>query len=223
MQVVMPSGVRLPGSDGEVLTLENSVAVRGGSDMKLLEEKIRLEGQILAGNVLKVGHFVNHQIDITLLREMARELGRLYADAHVTKVLTIEASGIALAAAVALEMRVPMVFAKKNATANVSGEVYTARVASFTHNRVYDVIVPCAYLSAEDRVLIVDDFLAQGNALCGLIDIVGMSGAAVVGCGIIIEKGFQGGGDALRKRGIRVESLALVDRMDAETGEISFR
>lgn len=191
--------------------------------MKFLEDKIRAEGTVLPGHVLKVGHFANHMIDITLLREMARELGCLYADAGVTKVLTIEASGIALAAATALEMNVPMVFAKKNATANVSGEVYSAKVASFTHKKVYDVIVPRDYLSPDDRVLIVDDFLAQGNALMGLIDIVGEAGASVAGCGIIIEKGFQGGGDALRARGIRVESLAIVESMDADTGAITFR
>ncbi|MBQ7983344.1 MAG: xanthine phosphoribosyltransferase [Clostridia bacterium] len=191
--------------------------------MKYLEEKIRAEGVILPGDILKVGHFVNQQIDVTLLREMARELHRLYADDGVTKVLTIEASGIALAAAAALEMNVPMVFAKKNASANVSGEVYTAKVASYTHHRVYDVIVPREYLSREDRVLIVDDFLAQGNALCGLISIVKESGAQLAGCGIIIEKGFQHGGDALRERGIRVESLAIVESMNAETGEITFR
>jgi xanthine phosphoribosyltransferase len=172
---------------------------------------------------LKVGHFANHQIDITLLREMARELSRLYADAGVNKVLTIEASGIALAAATALEMNVPMVFAKKNATANVSGEVYCAKVASFTHKKIYDVIVPKDYLSADDCVLIVDDFLAQGNALNGLVAIVEESGASVAGCGIIIEKGFQGGGDALREKGYRVESLAIVESMNDETGEITFR
>lgn len=191
--------------------------------MKFLEDKIRAEGTVLPGHVLKVGHFANHMIDITLLREMARELARLYAGDGVTKVLTIEASGIALAAATALEMNIPMVFAKKNATANVSGEVYSAKVASFTHKKVYDVIVPRDYLSPDDRVLIVDDFLAQGNALMGLIDIVGEAGASVAGCGIIIEKGFQGGGDALRARGIRVESLAIVESMDADTGVITFR
>lgn len=191
--------------------------------MKYLEDKIRAEGVVLPGHVLKVGHFANHQIDITLLREMARELSRLYADAGVTKVLTIEASGIALAAAAALEMNVPMVFAKKNATANVSGEVYCAKVASFTHKKIYDVIVPKDYLSADDCVLIVDDFLAQGNALNGLVAIVEESGASVAGCGIIIEKGFQGGGDALREKGYRVESLAIVESMDAETNAITFR
>ena len=191
--------------------------------MKFLEDKIRAEGTVLPGHVLKVGHFANHMIDITLLREMARELARLYAGDGVTKVLTIEASGIALAAATALEMNIPMVFAEKNATANVSGEVYSAKVASFTHKKVYDVIVPRDYLSPDDRVLIVDDFLAQGNALMGLIDIVGKAGASVAGCGIIIEKGFQGGGDALRARGIRVESLAIVESMDADTGVITFR
>ncbi|MBQ8577753.1 MAG: xanthine phosphoribosyltransferase [Clostridia bacterium] len=191
--------------------------------MKYLENRIRAEGVILPGDVLKVGHFVNQQIDTDLLSEMARELHRLYRAEGVTKVLTIEASGIALAAAAALEMHVPMVFAKKNASNNVSGEVYTAKVTSYTHGRTYDVVVPKDYLSPDDRVLIVDDFLAQGNALLGLIDIVNASGAAVVGCGIIIEKGFQPGGKLLRDKGIRVESLAIVESMDAATGEITFR
>ncbi len=191
--------------------------------MKYLENRIREEGRILPGDVLKVGHFVNQQIDITLLAEMARELHRLYKDDSVTKVMTIEASGIALAAAVALEMQVPMVFAKKGTSANVSGDVYTAKVTSYTHNRTYDVIVPKDYLRSDDRILIVDDFLAQGNALLGLIDIVNTSGADVVGCGIIIEKGFQPGGKLLRERGIRIESLAIVETMNAETGEITFR
>lgn len=191
--------------------------------MKYLEDRIRDEGKILPGDVLKVGHFVNQQIDIKLLAEMARELHRLYAEDGVTKILTIEASGIALAAAVALDMQVPLVFAKKGTSANVAGEVYTAKVYSYTHNRTYDVIVPKEYLKAEDRVLIVDDFLAQGNALCGLIGIIHASGASIAGCGIIIEKGFQPGGKLLRERGIRVESLAIIESMNSETGEITFR
>lgn len=191
--------------------------------MKYLEERIRKEGIILPGNVLKVGHFVNQQIDTELLREMAKELHRLYRDEGVTKILTIEASGIALAAAVALEMGLPMVFAKKSASSNVSGDVYTSRVTSYTHHKTYDVIVPKEYLSPDDRVLIVDDFLAMGNALLGLIAIVKAAGASVAGCGIIIEKGFQEGGNILRSAGVRVDSLAIVDTMNAETGEITFR
>lgn len=191
--------------------------------MRYLEERIAKEGKILAGNVLKVGHFVNHQIDITLLSEMADELARLYADSGVTKILTIEASGIALAAAVALRMGLPMVFAKKGTSANVSGEVYSCRVTSFTHHKTYDVTVPKPYLTGDDCVLIVDDFLAVGNALRGLLSIVEDAGAKVAGCGIIIEKGFQGGGDELRAKGIRVESLAIVEEMNAETGVITFR
>lgn len=191
--------------------------------MKYLEDRIRKEGIILPGNVLKVGHFVNQQIDAELLRSMAQELHRLYAGDGITKILTIEASGIAMAAAVALEMNLPMVFAKKSASSNISGEVYQSRVTSYTHHKTYDVIVPKEYLSPDDRVLIVDDFLAMGNALIGLISIVRESGASVAGCGIIIEKGFQQGGDILRSKGIRVESLAVVDTMNAETGEITFR
>ncbi|MGM9624307.1 MAG: xanthine phosphoribosyltransferase [Eubacteriales bacterium] len=191
--------------------------------MEYLENRIRAEGKILPGDVLKVGHFVNQQIDTELLGAMAKELHRLYKDDGVTKILTIEASGIALAAATALEMHVPMVFAKKGTSSNVSGEVYTTKVTSYTHNRVYDVIVPKEYLSSDDRVLIVDDFLAQGNALAGLIRIVGESGASIAGCGIIIEKGFQPGGRMLREQGIRVESLAVVESMNDRTGEITFR
>ncbi len=190
--------------------------------MKYLCDRIRKEGKVLPGNILKVGHFVNQQIDITLLSEMAKEFARLYAAAGITKIMTIEASGIAIAAATALEMKVPMVFAKKSQSANVSGEVYTSKVTSYTHNRVYDVIVPKEYLSPADKVLVIDDFLAQGCALRGLISIIRDSGAEVVGCGIMIEKGFQPGGAALRNEGIRVESLAIVSRMDGETGEIEF-
>ncbi len=191
--------------------------------MKYLENRIREEGKILPGDVLKVGHFVNQQIDTELLSEMARELHRLYENDGVTKILTIEASGISLAAAVALDMKLPMVFAKKGTSANVSGDVFLAKVTSYTHNRTYDVIVPRDYLKADDRVLIVDDFLAQGSALKGLISIVNASGASVAGCGIIIEKGFQPGGKQLREMGVRIESLAIVESMNAETGEITFR
>ena len=191
--------------------------------MKTLIDRIKKEGKCYPGGILKVDKFINHQMDPNLMKQVAVEFIRRYASTEINKIITIEASGIALAAATALEMNVPMVFAKKNATANVSGEVYCAKVASFTHKKIYDVIVPKDYLSADDCVLIVDDFLAQGNALNGLVAIVEESGASVAGCGIIIEKGFQGGGDALREKGYRVESLAIVESMNDETGEITFR
>lgn len=190
--------------------------------MKYLEDRIRTEGKVLPGDVLKVGHFVNQQIDIELLSAMAKEFARMYRDEGVTKVMTIEASGIAIAAAVALEMKVPMVFAKKQQSSNMSGGVYTAKVVSYTHHREYDVTVPVDYLSANDRVLVVDDFLAQGCALRGLIKIIRDSGASLAGCGILIEKGFQPGGQRLRAEGIRVDSLAVVSSMNGETGEITF-
>lgn len=190
--------------------------------MKYLEDRIRAEGKVLPGDVLKVGHFVNQQIDIELLSAMAKEFARMYRDEGVTKVMTIEASGIAIAAAVALEMKVPMVFAKKQQSSNVSGDVYTAKVVSYTHHREYDVTVPVDYLSVDDRVLVVDDFLAQGCALRGLIKIIRDSGASLAGCGILIEKGFQPGGQRLRAEGIRVDSLAVVSSMNGETGEITF-
>lgn len=190
--------------------------------MKYLEDRIRAEGKVLPGDVLKVGHFLNQQIDTGLLSAMAKEFARMYRDEGVTKVMTIEASGIAIAAAVALEMKVPMVFAKKQQSSNMSGDVYTAKVVSYTHHREYDVTVPVDYLSADDRVLVVDDFLAQGCALRGLIKIIRDSGASLAGCGILIEKGFQPGGQRLRAEGIRVDSLAVVSSMNGETGEITF-
>lgn len=190
--------------------------------MKYLEDRIRAEGKVLPGDVLKVGHFLNQQIDTELLSAMAKEFARMYRDEGVTKVMTIEASGIAIAAAVALEMKVPMVFAKKQQSSNVSGDVYTAKVVSYTYHREYDVTVPVDYLNADDRVLVVDDFLAQGCALRGLIKIIRDSGASLAGCGILIEKGFQPGGQRLRAEGIRVDSLAVVSSMNGETGEITF-
>ena len=190
--------------------------------MKYLEERILAQGKVLPGDVLKVGHFVNQQIDIELLSAMAKEFARLYKDEGVTKIMTIEASGIAVAAAAALEMHVPMVFAKKTQSSNVDGDVYSANVVSYTHHREYNVIVPKDYLSPADRVLVLDDFLAQGCALRGLIKIIRDSGASLAGCGIIIEKGFQPGGKMLRDEGVRVESLAVVSSMDAETGKITF-
>ena len=189
--------------------------------MKAMEKKILEEGKVLPGGILKVGSFLNQQIDTSFLGEMAKEFARLYADAGVNKVLTIESSGIAIAAAVALEMGVPMVFAKKHKSSNVDGKVYTAVVHSYTHGTDYTIVVSSDYLGENDRVLLVDDFLANGKALVGLTELVRQAGGTVVGAAIAIEKGFQGGGDALRAQGIRVESLAILDSMD-DSG-ITFR
>ena len=188
--------------------------------MKALEEKILSEAEVLPGDVLKVGSFLNQQIDTVILKQMAEEVKRLFAGEKVDKVLTVEASGIAFATAVALELKVPMVFAKKHASANVSGEQYSAPVYSFTHKKTYEIAVSKAYLSAGERVLIADDFLANGNALKGLISIVKEAGGIVAGCCTEIEKGFQGGGDALRAEGYKVESLAIVESM--ENGILKF-
>lgn len=189
--------------------------------MKALEEKILKEGRIIDGNILQVDNFLNHQIDAAFLIEMGKEIARLYKDAGVTKVLTIEASGIAIALAAAAEMKVPMLFAKKHKTKNINPNQYKTVVHSFTHGTDYDVVVSRDYLNEDDVVLIVDDFLANGNALKGLIDLTNQAGGTVAGCAIAIEKGFQGGGDALRAEGIRVESMAILDAM--EDGHIRFR
>ncbi|MCR4990269.1 MAG: xanthine phosphoribosyltransferase, partial [Lachnospiraceae bacterium] len=191
--------------------------------MQLLEERIQKDGNVKAGNVLKVDSFLNHQIDISLLNEIGKEFKRLFADSNINKILTIEASGIAIAAIVAQYFDVPVVFAKKTQSINLDGSVYTTKIESFTHKRTYDVIVSKKYLSPEDRILVIDDFLANGCAVEGLIDIIKSSGASLEGVGIIIEKGFQDGGKRLREKGIRVESLAIVDAMDDVTGEITFR
>ena len=191
--------------------------------MKLLEERIRKEGIVKPGNVLKVDSFLNHQMDISLFEEMGKEFHRLYEGEPVTKILTIEASGIAIACIAARYFGVPVVFAKKTQTINIDGEVYSAKIHSFTHNKDYDVIVSRKFLGPEDRVLIIDDFLANGCALEGLISMIESAGAKVAGVGIAIEKGFQDGGARIREKGIRVESLAIVESMDAETGEIRFR
>ena len=189
--------------------------------MKALEEKILKEGRLRDGNILQVDNFLNHQIDAAFLIEMGKEIARLYKDAGVTKVLTIEASGIAIALAAAAEMKVPMLFAKKHKTKNINPNQYKTVVHSFTHGTDYDVVVSRDYLNEDDVVLIVDDFLANGNALKGLIDLTNQAGGTVAGCAIAIEKGFQGGGDALRAEGIRVESMAILDAM--EDGHIRFR
>ena len=191
--------------------------------MKLLEERIRRDGTVKAGNVLKVDSFLNHQMDIDLFNEMGKEWARLFADRPVTKILTVEASGIGIACVAAQHFHVPVVFAKKTQSLNIDGEVYTTKIESFTHKRVYDVIVSKKFLSQEDHVLIIDDFLANGCALEGLIEIVQKAGATVEGIGIAVEKGFQKGGDLIRSKGVRLESLAIVESMDAETGEITFR
>ncbi len=191
--------------------------------MKLLEERIQNDGVVKAGNVLKVDSFLNHQMDIALFNEMGKEFKRLFADVEINKIMTIEASGIGIACIAAQYFNVPVVFAKKAQSVNIDGEVYSTKIESFTHKRVYDVIVSKKYLSPDDKVLIIDDFLANGCALEGLIDIVHAAGAQVSGIGIAIEKGFQKGGDMIRARGLRLESLAIVESMDAQTGKITFR
>ena len=191
--------------------------------MELLKQRILRDGHVKAGNVLKVDSFLNHQMDVELFAEIGKEFKRLFADAGVTKILTIEASGIGVACITAQYFGVPVVFAKKSQTKNIDGEVFTTRVESFTHGRVYDIIVSKKFLLPEDRVLLIDDFLAKGSALSGLCTLVQDSGATLVGAGIVIEKGFQEGGALIRGRGIRLESLAIVDRMDDKTGEIVFR
>ena len=191
--------------------------------MKLLEERIRKDGVVKEGDILKVDSFLNHQMDIELFNAMGAEFKRLFADKPITKILTIEASGIGIAAVVAQHFQVPVVFAKKAQSVNLDGEMYTTKIESFTHKRTYDVIVSKKFLSSEDHVLIIDDFLANGCALNGLIDLITSAGATVEGVGIAIEKGFQTGGKMIRDRGIRVESLAIIESMDASKGEIVFR
>lgn len=191
--------------------------------MNLLKKKILEEGEVYAGNILKVDCFLNHQIDCCFLGEVGKEFHRLFKDEGVNKVLTIEASGIAIGAMVALEFGCPLVFAKKSKSKNIAGDVYTTPVESYTHGTTYDVMVSKKFLGKGDRVLIVDDFLAVGNALNGLIRIVKESGAELVGCGAVIEKGYQHGGDKLREQGIKVESLAIIESMNHETGEVVFR
>ena len=191
--------------------------------MNFLEERIAKDGVVKAGNVLKVDSFLNHQMDIELLDEIGREFRRRFSGRPITKVLTIESSGIAVAYPVAREFGVPLVFAKKSKSINIDGDVHVAEVASFTHGNVNKVIVSKKFLSPDDHVLIIDDFLANGCALRGLIYIVEDAGATVEGLGIAIEKGFQMGGATLRELGYHLESLAIVDAMDEETGSITFR
>lgn len=189
--------------------------------MERMEQKILSEGKVLPGGILKVGSFLNQQIDTVFLGEIGREVAALFGGCGVTKILTIESSGIAIAAAAGMAMGVPMVFAKKHKSSNVDGKVYTAVVHSYTHGTDYTIVVSSDYLGENDRVLLVDDFLANGKALVGLTELVRQAGGTVVGAAIAIEKGFQGGGDALRAEGVRVESLAIVDSMTDDA--ITFR
>ena len=191
--------------------------------MKLLEERIRKDGVVKEGNILKVDSFLNHQMDISLFNQMGEEFRRLFADCPINKILTIEASGIGIAAIVAQHFNVPVVFAKKAQSVNLDGEMYTTKIESFTHKRTYDVIVSKKFMSSDDHILVIDDFLANGCAVDGLIDLIQSAGATVEGVGIAIEKGFQTGGQLIRDKGIRVESLAIIESMDAATGEIVFR
>ena len=191
--------------------------------MELLEKRIQEDGIVKKGNVLKVDNFLNHQMDIQLFNEMGKEFKRLFADKPINKILTIESSGIGIACIVAQYFDVPVVFAKKTQSINIDGEVYSSKIESFTHKRVYDVIVSRKYLGPEDHILIIDDFLANGCAVNGLIEIIEHAGATIEGIGIAIEKGQQIGGKILREKGYQVESLAIIDAMDDETGEITFR
>ena len=191
--------------------------------MKLLEDRIRKDGIIREGNVLKVDSFLNHRMDVGLFREMGKEWKRLFADCPINKILTIEASGIGIACIVAEQFDVPVVFAKKSQSINLDGEMYSTKIESFTHKKTYDVIVSKKFLSADDHVLVIDDFLANGCAINGLIELIDEAGATLEGVGIAIEKGFQQGGKVIRDKGIRLESLAIVESMNDETGEIVFR
>ena len=191
--------------------------------MNFVEERIQRDGIVKSGNVLKVDSFLNHQMDIPLIEEIGREFKRRFGDKPVSKVMTIEASGIGIAAFVAKEFDVPLVFAKKSKSINIEGDMYVAEVESFTHGNKNQVIVSKKFLGEGEHILIIDDFLANGCALQGLISIAESAGAIVEGCGIVIEKGFQIGGRVIRNMGYRVESLAIVDSMDAETGKITFR
>ena len=192
-------------------------------ELNLLQKKILKDGVIKPGNVLKVDSFLNHQIDVPFISELGKEFKELFSDRPVDKILTIEASGIGIACLTAIYFGVPVVFAKKSAGSNMDKDVYATEVRSFTHNKVNHVVASKKYLNKGEHVLIMDDFLANGCAVEGLIDLVNQAGGIVEGVGICIEKGFQGGGDALRKKCVDVKSLAIIEKMDAETGTIQFR
>ena len=189
--------------------------------MELLKKRILSDGVVKPGNILKVDSFLNHQMDIALINEIGKEFRRIFSDCPVTKILTIEASGIGIACITAQYFNVPVVFAKKAQSINLDGDMYITQVQSYTHKKVYDVILAKRFLSPEDHILLIDDFLANGCALMGLIDIVKKSGASLTGAGIVIEKGFQTGGQQIRDMGVRVESLAIIDSM-SESG-LTFR
>ena len=178
--------------------------------MKALEDKIRREGRVKDGNILKVDQFLNHQLDIAFLQEIGQEFYRLFSQEKITKIFTIESSGIAIASITALYFNVPVVFAKKAKSQNLDGELYTSSVRSYTYGKDFTITVAKKFLTPDDRVLIIDDFLAEGNAMRGLLEVTEAAGATVVGLGIVIEKGFQSGGHDLRARGYRLESLAIV-------------
>ncbi len=206
------------------LMYNNDIFLRGAILLKLLEDRIVKDGIVKPGNVLKVDSFLNHQMDISLFNDMGKEFKRLFNDTPINKILTIEASGIGIACVAAQYFdNVPVVFAKKSQTVNIDGKVHSTKIESFTHKRVYDVIISKKYLSSKDHVLIIDDFLANGCALNGLLDIAQKAGATVEGVGIAVEKGFQRGGELIRQKGIRVESLAIIESMDADSGNIVFK
>ena len=206
------------------LMYNDNIFLRGAILLKLLEDRILKDGIVKPGNVLKVDSFLNHQMDISLFNDMGKEFKRLFNDTPINKILTIEASGIGIACVAAQYFdNVPVVFAKKSQTVNIDGEVYSTKIESFTHKRGYDVILSKKYLSSKDHVLIIDDFLANGCALNGLLDIAQKAGATVEGVGIAVEKGFQRGGELIRQKGIRVESLAIIESMDADSGNIVFK
>lgn len=188
--------------------------------MELLKQRILKDGNVKSGHVLKVDSFLNHQIDINLLNEIGKEFKRIFSDSKITKILTIEASGIGIACIAAQYFNVPVVFAKKSQSKNIDGEVYLTQVQSYTHGMTYNVIVSKKFINSDDTILIIDDFLANGCALVGLAQIVSDAGAELAGAGIVIEKGFQNGGEMLRSKGIRVESLAIIDSMDENTGVV---
>jgi xanthine phosphoribosyltransferase len=194
-----------------------------GAKMNFLEERIIKDGVVKEGNILKVDSFLNHQLDVELFDEMGAEWAKRFKDTQINKILTIEASGIGIACVAARHFNVPVVFAKKTQSVNLDGEMYTAEVESFTHKNKNHVIVSKKYLNENDKVLIIDDFLANGCALQGLISIINSANATVAGIGIAIEKGFQPGGQIIRNLGYRLESLAIVDGMDPATGKITFR
>lgn len=186
--------------------------------MQLLKDRINKDGKVKEGNILKVDSFLNHQMDISLFYEIGKEFKKRFSDCEINKILTIEASGIGIACITAQLFHVPVVFAKKNRTKNIAGDVYTSKVESFTHGRVYDIMVSKDFLQPGDKVLIIDDFLAEGSALIGLSKLVKDAGAELAGAGIVIEKGFQEGGKRVRDQNIRLESLAVIESMDEKTG-----